>query len=843
MALIDWDDAFSVGVTQFDEEHQVLIGLINRVAAESERAQPDEDTLGEILADLNGYAVHHFAEEEAFLRKIGFAGFTAHKQAHDAFIQRIHDLCVDFSCGNLGVVVQDLVGYLSHWLINHILRADMAYRTVIERRATLIGRLTGGRLSTRHTSLRVVAYSAIAVLLLAILAGFGRLSWMAWDDRAVALDERETTQIANLLLRAGGQWAVERGATAGALAAADPAPTETRDAITARREKADAAFEQARAALAAVTRPAAAPALARALAAYTVLQNCRREVDLALARPLAERGEAVRKAWFPTITAAIEASQELRQTAKSVDDHAQSELTALDQAKHFVWVMSEYAGRERAQINAVLASGKPLSPPQLAVLGGFRGRVDLGWEQLQGFLRLYGDDFPAITAAAATVEATFLGRFQQTRDAVYSAGTANQPYPVDGPEWMAQATAAIDSILALNDAITGAALIKADQTALESSRRLVLTLAIMAATFGVGALSFLTIRGRITRPITDMTAAMERLANGQLDVAVTPRQDDEIGKLARMLIVFRQNAQHGIHMQNREKHEFEQRETRRQRIETATERFDKTILAMLEKIRSAVEHLHASADSLSANAEQTQRQSAAVSAATEQATANVETVSAAGIELMASIREISSQVERSVATAQGATREAIDTNRKVAELAVAAGKINHIVGLINTIASQTNLLALNATIESARAGEAGKGFAVVAGEVKNLSGQTSRATDEIAGHIAAVQTETRSAIDAIGGIARTIERINEMATAIAGAVEEQGAATAEIARNVEHASAGTREVANNIAGVAAAAAETGVMAHGVFQAASGLLAESESLEHEVERFLADVRAA
>ncbi|MDO8608824.1 MAG: bacteriohemerythrin [Phaeospirillum sp.] len=358
----------------------------------------------------------------------------------------------------------------------------------------------------------------------------------------------------------------------------------------------------------------------------------------------------------------------------------------------------------------------------------------------------------------------------------------------------------------------------------------------------VGAITYL-IAQSIIRPVNNLVEGVRQLAAGQTEITIccTDRKD-ELGPLAQALAQWRESLVEAVERQRRERDEVARREARQKHIDEATRKFDATIAAMLGKITSAVEYLHSSADTLSANAEQTQRQSAAVSAATEQATANVETVSAAGTELMASIQEISRQVQQSSVTARNASAEAEETNRKIGGLADAAQKIGEVVRMINDIASQTNLLALNATIESARAGEAGKGFAVVAHEVKNLAGQTGRATEDIATQIASVQAEAQSAVKAIEGISQTIGHINEMATAIAGAVEEQGAATAEIARNVEQASIGTREVATSISGVATAAAETGRMAQSVFQAANGLLAESETLRAVVDGFLITVSA-
>jgi methyl-accepting chemotaxis protein len=254
-------------------------------------------------------------------------------------------------------------------------------------------------------------------------------------------------------------------------------------------------------------------------------------------------------------------------------------------------------------------------------------------------------------------------------------------------------------------------------------------------------------------------------------------------------------------------------------------------------VASAATEMEASAESLSATAEETNRQSTAVAAASEQAATNVQTVASAAEELSASIREITSQMTTSARIAQQAVEQVDRTNTTVKGLAEAAEKIGEVVNLISDIASQTNLLALNATIEAARAGEAGKGFAVVASEVKNLANQTAKATEEIGQQIAAMQTATGDSVQAIRGIGETIKQISEVTTAVASAVEEQGAATQEISRNVQQASAGTQEVSSNITGVSQAATQTGTAAGQVLNAARELAQQGQQLNTEIESFL------
>jgi methyl-accepting chemotaxis protein len=353
----------------------------------------------------------------------------------------------------------------------------------------------------------------------------------------------------------------------------------------------------------------------------------------------------------------------------------------------------------------------------------------------------------------------------------------------------------------------------------------------------------LVLSRKIGRRLAASVADINTVSQGQRVTIGIGDENDDIAEINRALLRFMEAEQRKKELEIEEQQRLSVERLRHERIQQATTTFDSAIVRLLDRMKTAVEHLLNSANTLSANAEQTQRQSAAVAAATDQANANVETVAAAGTELAASIGEISRQVVHSAETAQSATAEAADAIRKIAGLAESAAKIGEVVGLINDIASQTNLLALNATVEAARAGDAGKGFAVVAHEVKSLAGQTGRATSDIATQVTAVQSETQSAVAAIQGIATTIARISELSTAIAGAVDEQGVATTEIARNVEEASRGTHDVADNISGVAQAAAQTGQMAQTVFASASGLLTESETLEQVVKSFLDEVHAA
>ncbi|GAB2176037.1 methyl-accepting chemotaxis protein [Dongia sp. agr-C8] len=372
---------------------------------------------------------------------------------------------------------------------------------------------------------------------------------------------------------------------------------------------------------------------------------------------------------------------------------------------------------------------------------------------------------------------------------------------------------------------------------------LVLTMVGLGLAMGLGLALFIASFG-ISKPIAAITGAMRALANGDKTIAV-PGQDrkDEIGTMAAALGVFKDNMIEADRLREEQEAAKQRSEAeRRQAMLDLADRFEGSVGSVVNGVTAAATQLQSTAQSMSATAEQTSRQSTAVAAASEETTQNVQTVASATEELSASIGEITSQVSESTRIVGEAVAQANDTNSKVQGLADAAQRIGDVVRLINDIAGQTNLLALNATIEAARAGEAGKGFAVVASEVKTLATQTGKATEEIAGQVRAIQEATESSAQAISSIVQTINRVSEISTAIASAVEEQGAATQEISRNVQQAAQGTQEVSGNISGVTDAAGQTGHAARQVLDSAGELSRNGTLLKTQVEEFLRTVRA-
>jgi methyl-accepting chemotaxis protein len=392
----------------------------------------------------------------------------------------------------------------------------------------------------------------------------------------------------------------------------------------------------------------------------------------------------------------------------------------------------------------------------------------------------------------------------------------------------------------------------ADQKRLEAesdatigeTEQLILILA--AGGFLLGCAWAFLLGAGISRPMTAMCSAMRKLAAGNFEVVLPGLgRKDELGEMASAVEEFKVQA---IARAERDAATQEAQNkaasaARRAELIRFADEFEAAVGAIVANVSSSAVQLEAAADTLTRTAETTQSLSSQVAGASEEASSNMQSVASATEELSTSVEEIGRRVKESSQIAEAAVRQAEQTDGRIGKLSRAAQEIGDVVKLITAIAEQTNLLALNATIEAARAGDAGRGFAVVASEVKSLASQTAKATDEISNHIAGMQGATQESVAAIKEIGGTIGKISDIAATIASSVEQQSLATQEIARSVQNVAQGTQEAAANVMQVNRGATETGAASEEVLNSARTLSSESTRLREELDRFMANIRAA
>jgi methyl-accepting chemotaxis protein len=697
------------------------------------------------------------------------------------------------------------------------------------------------RFSPRIGTTLQVLFGAMTVLGVTALGMpvFGEIEGLRDSKRVVAVTEAGREVFAALQ-----NTRVQRGPTRVALGAKQPASEAFLAMMATARQKADPAIVRVLDLCGTIDctggKAEIVAGLPGSVDRFTALRT---EADTALRVPAEQRRAGLGGEFNAAATDVIDRlekmSAALGEAIRMVDVET-AELMAIRQA---AWLARDGIGLERTALSEARAKGE-LSPALDRTIADLRGRALSHWAVLTALLARPG--VPAeLTALARSAGTSVFEIYERTRKAAYEDVAAKRPPSVANDDLDRLGNQGLDALNAIPTAAMALAHARAEEKYRAAATVLQARLALLALAAALAVAGFAVVRGRVIKPLTGMTTAMRRLADGDLAVAVAGAdRRDELGDMAGAVQVFKDGL---IRMRALEAETAEARlaaeEQRKAGMRQMADAFEQAVGGIVGMVSSAATELQATAQSMTGTARETAGQSTSVAAAAEQAASNVGTVAAAAEELGASVQEIARQVAGSASLAQAAVSDADQTGRLVQELSAAVGKIGDVVGLIATIAGQTNLLALNATIEAARAGEAGRGFAVVAAEVKNLAAQTSRATEEIGGQIGRIQGSTSGAVTAIAGITERIREINAVSSSIAAAVEQQGAATQEIVRNVAQAAQGTSEVTSSIAAVAGAAEETGAAASQVLAAASDLSRQSDQLASEVSRFLGTVRAA
>ncbi|HXY98756.1 MAG TPA: HAMP domain-containing methyl-accepting chemotaxis protein [Stellaceae bacterium] len=695
----------------------------------------------------------------------------------------------------------------------------------------------------RYLAISTLLQGITGFLAVALVVTFGIAAERAFERRLAAEGIQAVASISRDLFMAMQNLRVERGTVNTALMTPAAVDADTRGDIAALRAKSEAALDSALPKLARAALSGTEEAASDLRAARDGIAALRREADSALQQPKDNRPADLSKRWIAAVGKLVDAIDRLSDRLSNDINLSAPFIAEMMKVKQLGWALRDAAGTDRLRLGAAIAEDKGLSAAQQNQLAVLEGRMQVAWTAIEEDAR--APAAPAnLKAAVETAKQSYFIALAARRKAIIDDLLAGKPAPISGGEWVKLSNPGLESLINVANAAVDETEAYARGQVAAATDNFYEQVGLTLLFGGFGVFSTLFVRRRIARPMAEVTRTMRRVADGDLaaDIAFAGRAD-EIGDLARALVVFRDNAQDKARIEAAQREEQQSKERRQQAVERRIERFDSSVRGLLEAMGAAAVEMRSTSEGMSATAEQTGRQAGAVTSASRQASANVQTVASAAAELAGSIAEISRQVMQAEEIATQAVAQTRNTDQTVQGLVDTAQRIGEVVQLISGIASQTNLLALNATIEAARAGEAGKGFAVVASEVKSLATQTAKATDDITALISAIQSATKGSVDAIQGVSRIITRINEISTSIASAVEEQGAATREITRNTQEAARGTQEVSATIAGVNEGAGMTGKAAEHVLSAAGELSQVSEKLRSEVDAFLSDIRAA
>ncbi len=663
----------------------------------------------------------------------------------------------------------------------------------------------------------------IILLLLVPLAG---LSWLAAERTRADLDNlAQTARLADVVELAGRLGpTLHELQLEGALSAAGP---QAAPAMRAQRLRTDAAsarlYEVADRITEARFGERFAAAFARAGEQFAHLEGRRTAIDQG------RQSAAETKAYFETAVGRM-----LDVVAEIGNLGVDRSLAARVNAYLFFMRAKDAAAREAADVSAALAQAG-MAEADLSALRGHAAAQAV----YAALFAAYADG-PAKTAGEAALGGAAAGQVDRLRTAALGGQV---PMPAD---WQRATAERAEAARLAENAILDDLRQANDANVADGTRRLWAGLALVAALVAGAVTLGIVLLLSIVRPLARLTATMNRLAEGELDVVLDEaRRGDEIGRIGKAVERFRLNllADQQRRAGEREAERERAEAARRSELEALAGDLEASVHVVVDAVVQAANDGREAAGDLVAGANRIKERSTHAAGAAADASGAVEGFARECDLLAGSITQVREQARQSAGVVSAAVEAVARTDAETATLAKAAQHIGDVVKLINEIAGQTNLLALNATIEAARAGEAGKGFVVVAGEVKSLAAQTARATEDIHRQVAAIREATARVVGAIGDVRGSFADVSRYAGAIAEAVDRQNDSTRSIAGNVNATAATTQDVSGTIATIAGEAAQAAERTGSLVAQSESLVAQSGRLRADVENFARRLRRA